>query len=640
MNRHEIEKKVLNYINDEEIRYALLINGAWGSGKTYLYNNHLADAIAKAVCGKNERKTNVYISLYGISNIESLAKELITNYILRVKRINDKIYKISDGIASIISKCISVTIGEASVSFDAMIDILKEQINVKNMVICFDDLERCSIPINELFGFINNLVEHCQCKVIILADEDNIGKMYANMNLEIKYLTLLSGKKLIKGFDEKGEIVRNNIDEELTIEQLKKLNEEMYSENYIYKDIKEKVIGLSLNYEPDLETEIENIIKVTLKDQDLKQELISKKEDILNYMSSCDNRNIRIVQTWLVKYEEVYKVIKKNYAASKHYDEIFHRFMVYSIRVACTVGKNKKLIKWSEDAEYANVRLDDAVLFEPEGYRFIDDQYIKSEIDEMRICKAANYIDDRCNQDEREKHENEKRYSTGEMLGRLEQWYIYEDSEIRDMINVLKEEVKEGKYVPQNFQNIVRLLVFLNSIGLCDTELCEISTILMKKVSECSESIEIENFEYDFQDKGLSNKFHKYYDPIYNLTIQKSRIYDKIEINVYLKNKNVNEFISYCQDNHNLFLQKKSFISYIDIAEFICFFEKCSLPDIYGIIRAFQGVYNFSNLSDFYKNDAEKLEELKYEINKIPWDSITRKKAKDAFFHCAVRDYL
>lgn len=631
MNRNEIEKKIIDYINDEKIRYALLINGAWGSGKTYLYNKHLADVIAKVECGKNERKVNVYISLYGISNIESVAKELITNYILKVKRINEKMYKISNGIVSIISKCISITVGEVSVSFDAMTNILKEQIDAKNMVICFDDLERCSIPINELFGFINNLVEHCQCKVIILADEDNIGKMYANKDLEIKYLVLLSGKKLIKGVDNKGKIIVNNTDEELTIEQLKRMNEEIYSENYLYKDIKEKVIGLSLNYEPDLETEMEDIIKITLKDQDLKKELISKKKDILNYMSNCENRNIRIIQTWLVKFEETYKIIKKNYANSKHYDEIFRRFMVYSIRVACAVGKNKKLMKWSEDAEYANVRLDDAVLFESEGYRFIDDQYIKNEIDEMRICKAANYIDDRCNQDERKKQENEKRYSNGEMLGKLEQWYMYEDLEIRDMINSLKEEIKEEKYVPQNYQNIVRLLVLLNSNGLCNSELCEISNILMEKIKKYSENIEIENFEYDFQNKELSQKFHKYYDPIYNYTICSNRIHNEIKINIYLKNNDSDGFIKYCQDNYNLFLQKKSFTSYLDIDEFICFFQVCSLPDIYRIIRAFQGVYNFRNLSDFYKNDIEKLEELKNKINEIPWDGVSRNRAKNMF---------
>ena len=52
--------------------------------------------------------------------------------------------------------------------------------STEDKVFCFDDLERCTIPINEFFGFVNNLIEHCNCKVLILADEKNIGKIYAN----------------------------------------------------------------------------------------------------------------------------------------------------------------------------------------------------------------------------------------------------------------------------------------------------------------------------------------------------------------------------------------------------------------------------------------------------------------------------
>lgn len=59
-------------------RYAILVDGAWGSGKTYLYENYLVDAIDSVEVGKNERKCNVYISLYGSSNIDSLAKQLAT----------------------------------------------------------------------------------------------------------------------------------------------------------------------------------------------------------------------------------------------------------------------------------------------------------------------------------------------------------------------------------------------------------------------------------------------------------------------------------------------------------------------------------------------------------------------------------
>ena len=77
MTSKEIVDAVTSYVRDENAKYAILIDGAWGSGKTYLYENYLADAIDSIEVGKNERKHNVYISLYGISSIDSLAKQLI-----------------------------------------------------------------------------------------------------------------------------------------------------------------------------------------------------------------------------------------------------------------------------------------------------------------------------------------------------------------------------------------------------------------------------------------------------------------------------------------------------------------------------------------------------------------------------------
>lgn len=145
MNRKEVINNVVDYIKDEKANYAIMINAPWGAGKTYLYDKYLVNEIADKECGKNVRKTNVYISLYGLSDIESLAKELFTNYILRVKHINKYAYKITDGVVSIISKFISVSAGPIAIRFGGLTDFLKRQINIKDMVICFDDLERCSL---------------------------------------------------------------------------------------------------------------------------------------------------------------------------------------------------------------------------------------------------------------------------------------------------------------------------------------------------------------------------------------------------------------------------------------------------------------------------------------------------------------
>ena len=45
MTSEEIVDAVISYVCDENAKYAILIDGAWGSGKTYLYENYLVDAI-------------------------------------------------------------------------------------------------------------------------------------------------------------------------------------------------------------------------------------------------------------------------------------------------------------------------------------------------------------------------------------------------------------------------------------------------------------------------------------------------------------------------------------------------------------------------------------------------------------------
>lgn len=60
-------------------------------------------------------------------------------------------------------------------------------IEISDWLICFDDLERCGLPINEILGYINSLVEHNMCKVIILANEEEIGTVTLHQRLEEKY---------------------------------------------------------------------------------------------------------------------------------------------------------------------------------------------------------------------------------------------------------------------------------------------------------------------------------------------------------------------------------------------------------------------------------------------------------------------
>ena len=112
MTREEIIASVKDYIRDPKAQYAVLIDSPWGSGKTYLYDHHLVDAVSTAVM-EGEPKENIYISLYGIATIDALAKQLMTNFMLHLKwkrgNSSKEVLNAANGMLAIASKAVSVS---------------------------------------------------------------------------------------------------------------------------------------------------------------------------------------------------------------------------------------------------------------------------------------------------------------------------------------------------------------------------------------------------------------------------------------------------------------------------------------------------------------------------------------------------
>lgn len=631
MRKEEIVQVIRDYVNDDKAKYAVLIDGVWGCGKTYLYKNVLKDEISNLEYGSNEGKGNVYISLYGMSTVEQLAKEIITNYLLKVKlrgsKKKEKAYENVSKITGIISKVFSFSINGLSIDIDEGLKELKNNIRFKNMVVCFDDLERCSIPVNDLFGMINTLIEHCNCKVIILADEDNIGKMYANTNIEAKYLTLLLGRKLNVKKDDVQKQGGDERNDDLSVEELKTVNEKLYSENYIYKDIKEKVIGLSLRYTPCLIEEFDSIIKDTVDNKTFADMLVERKEKILEYMEKCNNNNIRIMRVWLLNFERIYKVIYKYYSTEEFFGEVFERFCIYTIRVACAIGKNKKLAEWEKGIEVGYIDLDDCFILQREGYKFVDDLYKDSVFDEKRICRVAKVILKSKQDEEIAKKELQK----GKAYRELSQWYYLEDDKIKEMLPNLIEEISNGEYAPQIYQKIISLLIVLEREKYCKKEFIEEICDAMKlKIQNMQMKMDVENFQHHFlEDKELLEVFHGYYDPVYALILEKNRDIDKKEINEKLDYSTGEMFLEYCRNNYNDFFDKRSFMSYVDMKTLEKLIMKGTIEDIYSISSAFNKVYYFGNLYEFYSDDIERLETFKKDLEQIKTETEgnTRKKA-------------
>ena len=73
---------ITDYLKDKDTDYALMINGAWGCGKTYFIKNTLKASIESVECpiqkdnGKKKTYMQIFVSLYGVASVEEIKERI------------------------------------------------------------------------------------------------------------------------------------------------------------------------------------------------------------------------------------------------------------------------------------------------------------------------------------------------------------------------------------------------------------------------------------------------------------------------------------------------------------------------------------------------------------------------------------
>lgn len=184
---------IQNYLSVDSYG-ALMITGAWGSGKTYYVSNILEDKL------KSEGKFPIKISLFGLSNLENLEKRITEVFLqeysednlIQTDVKNNKVFaKIAKTFSSIkLSKGTQKTqsladmvplIGQyvnVSRIIDAYTALCLTRLPKDKIILILDDLERSvkTIRPHLLLGVINDLVETKKYKVILIANDSYFNK--------------------------------------------------------------------------------------------------------------------------------------------------------------------------------------------------------------------------------------------------------------------------------------------------------------------------------------------------------------------------------------------------------------------------------------------------------------------------------
>ena len=160
-NRH-VKEFLSYYVNyPGKLKYAVMVNGPWGIGKTHLVRE-LLDEVFKSM--PDERDKCVYVSLYGIESCDEIDEAILS-----------AIYPLIDNRYAQAAGRIALAAGK-TFGFDAKIDVRKFLSNERIKYFVFDDLERCEMQINRILGFINQFVEHQGKKVVIIGHETELEK--------------------------------------------------------------------------------------------------------------------------------------------------------------------------------------------------------------------------------------------------------------------------------------------------------------------------------------------------------------------------------------------------------------------------------------------------------------------------------
>ncbi|KLD97457.1 P-loop NTPase fold protein [Aliarcobacter butzleri] len=176
MKLNKIEENLYDLLIKENKEVVISISGEWGIGKTYFWNNFIKDYKEKEL----KDKQIAYVSLFGINSLNDIRTSILLQVSPTKKKLSWVDKKIITPLKNVKS---SLKLDNLSLSlgFDALGSIftLLTSGDFENVIVCFDDFERISSNVNlkDVLGLISELKEQKKCKVVMILNEKELGKL-------------------------------------------------------------------------------------------------------------------------------------------------------------------------------------------------------------------------------------------------------------------------------------------------------------------------------------------------------------------------------------------------------------------------------------------------------------------------------
>ena len=470
----DLVESILDYIRSDYTDYAVMLNGEWGSGKTHFWNNKIKKKI-ESMQLNGKRYTTIYMSLYGISNLEEISKKIFMETTQLMDK-NLRRFMNSKGQETIpeyaktgidMANFFGVTQNGNKLDY-------AEFFATDDKVFCFDDLERANVDVIDILGYINNFVEHDHIKTIIICNEKELATKLKSSNLEMK--TFIATYLL----DKQNEL---NKSDKPMVEKIQDKIEHVFDKANDYERIKEKLIGETFEYAPKFDYIINGILMRYENNPELIRFLRENTGIIISTFNRSGTRNLRILKHALNDFKKIYEMVNKSYSNTSN--RVMQTMLIFTIAVSFEIKAGKitkeKFINIKDNEEYKSILVSSRILMDnrqfyikefdqnyyynfKSEYRFFKfiEYYVRTRIFDMKLFKEN--MDTIRNTVDTENLPSYKRLLT-------EEYWKISDNEFEAVIEDIIEDVKEGKIKLIDMVKIFAYFSYFSRKGLIKYDL-------------------------------------------------------------------------------------------------------------------------------------------------------------------------
>ena len=445
----DLVESILDYVRADYTDYAIMLNGEWGSGKTYFWNHKIRNRI-DGMQFNGKQYTTIYMSLYGISNLEDISKKIFIETTQLMDKNLKKYMNTSDKMripeyaktGLDMANFFGVTQNGDKIDYGKFF-------STDDKVLCFDDLERANVDVIDILGYINNFVEHDHIKTIIICNEKELSTKLKSTNLEMK--TFIATYLL----DKEGDLA--NKTEKPMVEKIRDKIEYVFDKANDYERIKEKLIGETFEYAPEFNYIINGLLMRYENNQDLIRFLRENTNLIISTFNKSGTRNLRILKHALNDFRKVYETVNKTFPKTNY--RVMQTMLIFTIAISFEIKAGKitkdKFVNILDNEEYKSILVSSRVLMDnrqfyikefdnnyyynfKSEYRFFKfiEMYVRTRIFDMKTFK--NDMETIINTIDTEKLPGYKRLLT-------EEYWKINDDEFSGIIESIIEKVKSGE---------------------------------------------------------------------------------------------------------------------------------------------------------------------------------------------------